>query len=205
MDIDEFFSRVCVGMGWDPDPWRLEAFKLWASYEGMSLEQTWNPLATTWYFDGKPQLNNSFDIGYGPGNWNWVPVRVYATPEDGIQATILTLSQPAYYSGIRQSFQDHVGYPEAALDFSIWSGSGYSQAIVDGMNALPPFEEDTMTEELRDLLVTIQNQIRQLQDVIAGGPDGVQALWNDQGIIATGLGIAQGEIEKLRDRPICHE
>jgi hypothetical protein len=53
-------------------------------------------------------------------------------------------------------------------------------------------------DELKTLLSTMQDQIRQLQDVIAGGPDGVQAQWNDQGNYAKALSEMKSEMGTIR-------
>ena len=53
-------------------------------------------------------------------------------------------------------------------------------------------------DEVQALLSTIQDQIRQLQDVVAGGPEGVQAQWNDQGNYATALSDLKAEVARLR-------
>lgn len=53
-------------------------------------------------------------------------------------------------------------------------------------------------EETTALLATLQNQVRQLQDVVAGGPEGVQAQWDDQGNYAKALSELKAEVETVR-------
>lgn len=131
MDDREFMSRVLQGLGMGVTEKRLEMMLAWHKREGMPLEQTWNPIATTWFFNGQPALNTSFDIGYGPGNWNSVPVRVYATPEDGIKATVWTLAQD-YYPYIRQCLWDETGHDAAINEFVTYVGSrAYGEELVN--------------------------------------------------------------------------
>jgi len=130
MLLNEFFTQVCQRFGWLPTYWRLEAFRLWAVQEGMPFETTWNPLATTRLTPATP-LNVTFNIGYGPGNWNHVPVRVYATPEAGIEATVGTL-ELGYYNNIRRCFADEVSYDEAVAEMAIYVGSwAYGQRLIN--------------------------------------------------------------------------
>src|SRR3990167_2255419 len=153
MDEQEFFSRVCQGMGWEPTPTRIAMFKAWAYEEGMPFESTWNPLATTWYFNGPP-LDETYNNGYGAGNWNWVPVRVYRDAEAGIEATVLTLSQTAYYRWIRKSFEDETGYDEAVADLATWSGGGgYIYRVI---NAWKELGGDMADPRVDEILVTLQ-------------------------------------------------
>lgn len=153
MTIDEFFELVCAHMGWEPTPWRIAVFRFWAGHEhsdnddddpvddgGPLFTRAHNPLATTWRTDSTP-LDLSYDNGFGPGNWNTVPVRVYASPQAGALATALTL-QLFWYPHIRKCFEDQRGYQEAVgpHDFTSWIGPDvqYGQAIVDYMNSLSP-------------------------------------------------------------------
>lgn len=140
MSQEDFFAAVCGGMGWKATPKRLEAFRTWARYEdkfGRLFTTAWNPLATTWYVDGQsPFHNKNYSIGYGPGNWNWVPVKVYATEADGIEATVKTLRQPQYYKMIREMFEKEQYVEGVAQDFAVWSGSGYSDNLAADMKAI---------------------------------------------------------------------
>ena len=120
-------------MGWTPDEDRLDVFEFWAKQEGMPFERSWNPLATTWLSDDVALSTEN--IGFGAGNWNSVPVRLYATAEDGIRATVKTLSL-SYYVNVRRCFADKAAYPEAIRpkDFTSWVGSDvYGKRIVDYM------------------------------------------------------------------------
>jgi hypothetical protein len=147
MTQDEFFGRVCEGMGWDPSAWRLAVFAEWAKCEGMPLAQTWNPLATT-RVSAAAARNTGFDIGFGPGNWNSVQVGVYRDAAAGIAASVETLSLD-YYPTIRRCFADETGYDGAVAEFATYVGSeAYGGQLVAFMKAQPhalpaetPFEE----------------------------------------------------------------
>jgi len=144
MTYDEFFAEICRRLGWGVTPWRLDVMKYWATHEGMPFERTWNPWATTQPGD----VDTTYDNGYGPGNWNWVPVRVYRTPEAGITATVETILN-GYYPNILRCFQDQVGYQEAVgpQDFTSWVGSAaYGQNVVDYMNSTTASKEVNMTD-----------------------------------------------------------
>ncbi len=130
---EEFFTGVLAGLGNKPTPWRLAVFADWHRHEGMPLGDTWNPIATTRLSKNTP-LNLSWDSGFGPGNWNSVPVRVYATPEAGITATVETLLLD-YYTNIRRCLADQTGYQEAVNELATYVGSvAYGQALVNFMN-----------------------------------------------------------------------
>lgn len=144
MTYDEFFTEICRRLGWEATPWRLDVMKYWATHEGMPFERTWNPWATTQPGD----VDLTYDQGYGPGNWNWVPVRVYRTPEAGIDATVQTILN-GYYPNILRCFQDQVGYQEAVgpHDFTSWVGSAsYGQDVVNYMNSTTASKEDEMAD-----------------------------------------------------------
>lgn len=153
-------------MGWTPTPWRLAVFANWHAHEGMPLEETWNPIATT-RLSSRTSLNTSFDIGYGPGNWNSVPVRVYATAADGIQATVETLSLD-YYPNVRECFRDQVGYQTAVAELATYVGSvSYGQSLVNFMNTTTASKgDDEVTKEEFDALKAEVTQLRK----IVGGP-----------------------------------
>jgi hypothetical protein len=135
----EYFELVCRGMGWAPTDKRLRAFIAWSRAEDGGerlLTTAKNPLATTWYFNNYPPLDMSYNQGYGPGNWNWVPVRVYLNYHAGVEATVLTLKQPQYYKKIREMFETERYVEGVASDFSVWSGSGYSQSLANTMKTI---------------------------------------------------------------------
>jgi hypothetical protein len=133
MTRDELFGALCGKFGWEATPWRLAVFESWAQQEGMPFERTFNPLATT-RLSANTHLNTSYDEGFGPGNWNSVPVRVYATAADGITATFETLSLD-FYPNIRRCFADQRGYVEAVSEFTTYVGSqSYGQRVVEFMN-----------------------------------------------------------------------
>lgn len=135
MNEQEFFSAVLRGLRIPPSAKRLRMLAEWHRREGMPLEETWNPLATTWWFDGQPTLSSQ-NIGYGPGNWNSVPVRIYATPQDGIYATVATLAQD-YYTNIIRCLRDETGYEAAIPEFATYVGSwAYGQELVQAWQAI---------------------------------------------------------------------
>lgn len=132
MDESSFFSEVCQGLGWEASPWRLAVFSEWHRHEGMDIERTHNPLATTWISDDTP-MNLAFNVGYGPGLWNSVPVRVYRDAQSGIRATVNTLAL-GYYVQVRRCFADEAGYDEAVPELATYVGSwAYGQALVQFM------------------------------------------------------------------------
>lgn len=140
----DFAAAVCEGMGWQATPWRVGVLLFWGGNEfpdednnGNSdlFDQAFNPLATT-RLSANTALNLNFNNGNGPGNWNDVPVRVYASFEDGVRATVETL-QLSYYQWIRKCFEDQTGYQQAVgpNDFTSWVGSAaYGQRVVNFMN-----------------------------------------------------------------------
>ena len=129
MDAAGFFSALCGRFGWEPTPWRLAVFAQWAHDEGMPFDRTFNPLATTRQ-SPRTALDLTYDNGNGPGNWNSVPVRVYASAADGIQATYETLMLD-YYPNVRRCFADQEGYGEAVPELTTYIGSpGYAQSLV---------------------------------------------------------------------------
>jgi hypothetical protein len=134
--LDGFFAAVCRGLDLEPTPWRIAVFRFWAGqedHESRLFTQAFNPLATTQNGD----LNTSFDIGHGPGNWNSVPVRVYRSAEAGVAATVKTLKN-GFYPNILRCLADQTGYAEARgpRDFTSWVGSeSYGQRVIDFMNS----------------------------------------------------------------------
>ena len=111
-------------------------FAEWARYEGMPLEQTWNPLATTRVSTAAVR-NAAYDIGYGPGNWNSVGVGVYRNPAAGIAATAETL-QLDYYPTIRRCFADETALDGAVAEFATYAGSdAYGHQVVEFMRRQP--------------------------------------------------------------------
>ncbi len=153
MNRAEFFTALCKRLGLDATPWRLAVFDFWAQQEGMPFAQTFNPLATTMTGD----LDTTFNQGYGPGNWNSVPVRVYRTAEAGVTATYETLIN-GYYENILRCLADQKGY-EAAVkphDFFSWVGSeSYGQRVVDFMNTTDAAKGSDVTDPRIDRLERI--------------------------------------------------
>ncbi|MFN0093961.1 MAG: hypothetical protein ACKVVT_04185 [Dehalococcoidia bacterium] len=132
MTPDDFFVKVCEGLGFPGSAWRVAGFKEWARLEGMPYDETFNPLATTRMGD----LNLDWDRGSGPGNWNSVPVRVYRTAAAGVRATVETIANGRYPAIIR-CFRDQKAYADAEPEFDVWIGPDlkYSRIILDFMIA----------------------------------------------------------------------
>lgn len=138
MDEDQYFEKVCDGLGLGATPWRIAVFKFWATREsaGQLFDLAWNPLATTWESPDIPQK----------AQWNSVGVGIYATAEIGIAATVATLKLH-YYDNIRRCLTDQCGYQEALPDFNTWIGSiAYGQQVIDYMNGLSVPKEEEMNE-----------------------------------------------------------
>lgn len=167
MNQSDFFVLVCKARGWLPTKWRIAVFNFWAWHETPRrtdgntdlYDLAFNPLATT-----QPVRTEDYkqeNRGFGLGNWNSVPVRMYRTPEIGAQATADTMSSDWYYHWVNQCFIDQKGYQEAVggpgqgneRDFHSWVGSiAYGQDVVNFMNScteskteLFGSEEDEMT------------------------------------------------------------
>jgi hypothetical protein len=151
MNRAEFFTALCAKFGWEPTPLRMAVWDNWATQENMPFETTFNPLATT-RLSANTKLNTAFDVGYGAGNWNSVPVRVYASPEDGIEATYETLMLD-FYKDIRRCFADQVGYPDAVGDFATYVGSvAYGERVVAFMNTTDAAKGSDVTDPRIDRL-----------------------------------------------------
>ena len=126
-----WYSALCTRMGWSPTAWRLAVLAFWAKQEGMDLQRSWNPFATTYHAEDVAE--SAEDVGYGPGRWNSVGVGLYATPEAGVEATARTL-ELSHYPNIRAMFADQVGRPGIVgpKDFTTWVGSPvYGQRVLD--------------------------------------------------------------------------
>lgn len=164
MTLEEFFIEVCNKMGWSPTPWRLEVFKFWAKMEGVPFTTLWNPLATT-RVSSNLKYNLKFDNGNGPGNWNSVPVKVYASAADGVEATVQTLKLD-YYPNIRKCFEDQRGYAAAIgpRDFTSWVGSeAYGSKVVDFMNqTTAPKRVETDSDNVLNDVIVIQRDLLRL-------------------------------------------
>ncbi len=201
MDRNEFFAEVCRRLGWEPTPWRLAVFSEWARLEGMPYERTYNPLATTRLGPSTP-LDTSFDIGFGPGNWNAVPVRVYRDAASGVAATVETLGL-SYYPNIRRCFADERGYDGAVPEFATYvGGEAYGPVMVKFMRSLPAAKPSAPP---------LTERVARLERIIAGnGIDAAGArltgeaalAWLDEQEMSLFLGLAltQAEVAALRDR-----
>lgn len=138
----KFWVGLCAKMGLAPTEYRVAVFDEWERLEDRSghlLPLAWNPLATSRLSDATP-LNMGYDIGYGPGNYNWVPVRVYKNMEAGIQATYETL-QLSYYPNVRLAFVEQAASAAAAKEIDeSWVGSppgvpSYGHNLIEFMYA----------------------------------------------------------------------
>jgi hypothetical protein len=193
MNQTDFFVQLCARMSWDPTPWRLGVFNFWANNEfadtdgngnNQLFDNCFNPLATT---RTGPNLHyKPLDLGFGPGNWNNVPVKNYLTFEDGLQATYETL-QLSYYQNIRKCFTNQDGYPEAVgpNDFTSWVGSpAYGASVVQFMQTTTASKVMRATATLADIVTAL------------GGEQAI-ADWNKRGnSLLAGYAIEQ---QKLAD------
>lgn len=117
MTPDQFWSGVDAGLGLEHIQERELMWEAWHRREGMPWS-TWNPIATCWLSADTP-VDLSFRIpGLPPGNWNVLNpsrdpnygVRVYASMEAGIAATVHTIQQ-GYYPVVRRVFAELTVYP----------------------------------------------------------------------------------------------
>ena len=193
----QFFTQLCAKFGWEPTVWRLNVFDTWASQEGMpsDLSRHYNPLATTRTDDALSYSKEN--KGYGAGNWNSVPVKLYATFEDGVLATYQTLKLP-YYPNIRQAMdtQTHV---DCYRDFTSWVGSthmGYITAVQDAMR-LPalPTENGAGTYVWKNLDASLRHLI-----AVFGGAKALEEWANKGNVVQLGLGITQEKVGDLEVR-----
>ena len=167
----------------------------------MPFEETWNPLATT-RLSPNIHLNTAFDIGYGPGNWNAVPVRVFLTPLDGIQATYETLAL-GFYVNIRRCFADQVGYPEAVPEFTTYVGSAaYGQHLVDFMNTTTAakgyMDEATIRAIARD---ETRQEVARLVTALCNDDEELLAKWNALDV----TGGLIGYVDRINAGVMYHE
>jgi len=193
MNRDEFFAEVCRRLGWEPTPWRIAVFSEWARREGMPFERTFNPLATTRLSAATP-LNLSYDIGFGPGCWNAVPVRVYRDAGAGVAATVETLGLD-YYPNIRRCFAGETGYDEAIPEFATYVGSeAYGRDLVAFMRGLAPSQPGAHSFEER---------LARLERIVGGNGidaeghrlvDEAALAWLDERGMSLFLGLAHTQI-----------
>ena len=134
---DSFISKLLSRFNLPVTQWRMEFIRFWAEQEGMPYDAnemkkmypslpevgTYNPLATT-MLRPDSRTNISFDIGYGPGNWNSIPVRVYADEDAGVDATYQTLKLSYYVNIIRALQEEQVNTQMIGpQDFVSWVGN----------------------------------------------------------------------------------
>ena len=137
----DFWTKLLGKMLLPVTDWRIAVFEFWANQEGMPYDKTFNPLATT-YLDNSIARRSTIDIGFGPGKWNTAAgngVGIYATENDGVQATFETLKL-SYYDNIRKMFLEQK--PNLDIvgphDFTSWVGSNeYGKRIYDYALSLP--------------------------------------------------------------------
>lgn len=199
MSLNDFWIKLLGKLGMEPTPWRLEFFNFWASQEGMPYGPedmkrmypgnpqvgTFNPLATT-RFGAGIRTNQGFDIGHGGGNWNSVPVRVYADEDAGVEATYQTIALN-YYNNIRRALLSQMVNTEVISDFKTWVGSeAYGKRVYEHMLA---YEANSSTvivkaspiEEMNEALMkrfAIMRYASNLNAMACGDYDDVIALYN---------------------------
>jgi len=167
---------------------------------GHALRADVHPLATTRLSPATP-LDESFDIGFGPGCWNGVPVRVYRDAEAGIAATVETLSLD-YYPNIRRCFADETGYNEAIPEFATYVGSdAYGKDLVAFMRGLPPS---------RPAPPSLEERVARLERIVGGNGidaegqrlvDEAALAWLDAEGMSLFLGLAHTQIALARLQP----
>lgn len=174
----DFWVKLLNKMQLPATDWRIALFEFWALQEGMPYDKTFNPLATT-RLSENTKLNTSFDIGYGAGNWNSVPVRVYASEADGVQATYETLSL-SYYENIRKMLREQKPNLEiiGPKDFTSWVGDDhYGRRIYEYALTLPSpsvtIPSTTFTKEQKE---EIMKMIEMFVSITY--PAYWEALWN---------------------------
>ena len=174
-------------------------FDAWAVREGMP-EYAHNPLATTRLSDNTP-LNQSFNIGHGPGNWNSVPVRVYASIDAGVQATYETLALD-YYPFIRKCLTEKVVYTEAIPEFKTYVGSeAYGRELLEKWKTiLMAAPVPALTDAQRTQYVTAivaGNGARKKDGKIVTGDDALIDQFSRGNSLALGLALVQDRLADL--------
>lgn len=93
---------------------------------------------------------------------NYVPIWAYTSIQDGIDATVLTLLLPQYYSVIRDHLRQSVPraqWGDACGDLGVWgTGCNWLQQTYGGM-PITLLGENDMTPDEHYALVDVQNQM----------------------------------------------
>ena len=168
-DLDNFNKRLLGALSLDPTPWRLEFLREWARWEGTGA--SYNPFATTWE---DPTLENSANPW-----WNTFQdqqgreyhVRNYRSLQAGIDATVRTILQPAYYATLRGVLsRQAIGAERAnlAADIRTWGTTGFASKIADGWEPPTPAAPTSPEhiEELTGQLIVLMDQVDRLNAAV---------------------------------------
>lgn len=139
MTPGEWFAKLLGLIGAPATNANVEICNEWARLEGMynpgglSFARGFNPWMTTWPA-GDGIRRSGEDIGFGPGKWNNANppygVGMYATPEDGLRATVRTLEADARYTPIMRAFREQAYNPGLVSAWVTWIGSeGYANSL----------------------------------------------------------------------------
>jgi hypothetical protein len=136
-------SGVLRGIGAPINAITLDVLWAWSVKEsGLDVMRWLNPLNTSWYLPGAQPMNH-------------IPIWLYATLQDGIDATVLTLLQPQYYSVIRANLRGSVPraqWGNACADLGVWgTGCDWLQANYGA----PPGSSDMLTPQENKALVIV--------------------------------------------------
>ena len=138
----------------------------WARMEGMNISgglrftEGYNPWMTTWP-DGPDTRRSSRDIGFGRGKWNNANppngVGMYATPEDGLEATRRTLMGHAGYEPILRAFRAQRWNDGLTAAWETWIGSpGYARSLSNfAQDQWTATEEQVTRTEYEDLVLAV--------------------------------------------------
>ena len=141
MTLDEYLRQLCATAGWPATPANLAVMARWAHLEGinnpqgLALQRGWNVWMTTWP-DGPGTRRSAEDIGFGPGKWNNanppLGVGMYATAQDGINATVRTIRADSRYAPVDKMFTRSQYVPGIRAAFVTWIGSvAYAEELDD--------------------------------------------------------------------------
>lgn len=134
-DREAFFTALIRGLGMEPTPWRLEFFRTWAKFENTGAG--YNPLATT---------RTAPDVAVH-SNWNdndGVPVKNYASFDDGVRATLQTL-RLSYYTLVLESLRQQKILAGAGDQLRKWGTMGFAaQADSQALKVYAPTRLDRL-------------------------------------------------------------